>query len=186
VDIVFKSELEDSGENDFFSKANIHVHFVQFDVQGSDGVITGFNYETSVRPFTKEGEKIRGTAQAGESRLQLVSADRFHPGALVGVGMDQTESFEVRRIREIDGSTLFFDEPLRFGHGRGEIVSIEFVRYRWYPDVQFGTAYFHDHVSALTSWKHGLVGVSVRTVRLHLPRPQHRRRGQKRSNRGCP
>jgi len=161
VDIVFKSELEDSGENDFFSKANIHVHFVQFDVQGSDGVITGFNYETSVRPFTKEGEKIRGTAQAGESRLQLVSADRFHPGALVGVGMDQTESFEVRRIREIDGSTLFFDEPLRFGHGRGEIVSIEFVRYRWYPDVQFGTAYFHDHVSALTSWKHGLVGAIV-------------------------
>jgi len=69
VDIVFKSELEDSGENDFFSKANIHVHFVQFDVQGSDGVITGFNYETSVRPFTKEGEKVRGTAQAGESRL---------------------------------------------------------------------------------------------------------------------
>jgi hypothetical protein len=27
--------------------------------------------------------------------------------------------------------------------------------------VQFGTAYFHDHVSALTSWKHGLFGALI-------------------------
>ena len=40
-------------------------------------------------------------------------------------------------------------------------MSTEFVRYRWYPDVQFGTAYFHDHVSALTSWKHGLFGALI-------------------------
>src|SRR6185312_2644388 len=33
-----------------FNEANIHIHFVQFDVQGSDGVITGLNYETAVRP----------------------------------------------------------------------------------------------------------------------------------------
>ena len=161
VDVVFKSELEDSGENDFFSKTNIHVHFVQFDVQGSDGVDTGFNYETSVRPFTVEGEKLRGNAEAGQNSLRLINADRFQPGALVGVGMDQSETFEVRQIKEIDGTSLVFEEPLRFGHGRGEIVSTEFVRYRWYPDVQFGTAYFHDHVSALTSWKHGLVGAIV-------------------------
>jgi hypothetical protein len=161
VDIVFKSELEDSGENYFFSKANIHVHFVQFDVQGSDGVVTGFNYETSVRPFTVEGEKLREGAEAGQDSLRLIDADRFQSGALVGVGMDQSETFEVRQIKEIDGTTMVFEEPLRFDHGRGEIVSTEFVRYRWYPDVQFGTAYFHDHVSALTSWKHGLVGAIV-------------------------
>lgn len=41
VDIVFKSELEDSGENDFFSKANIHVHFVQFDVQAATALLPG-------------------------------------------------------------------------------------------------------------------------------------------------
>ena len=32
----------------------------------------------------------------------------------------------------------------------GRIVSTEFVRYRWYPDVVWHR-YFHDHVSALTS-----------------------------------
>ena len=55
VDVVLKSELPDTGENDFYSKTNLHIHFVQFDIQGSDGVDTGFNYETSVRPFAVEG-----------------------------------------------------------------------------------------------------------------------------------
>ena len=60
VDVLFKSELEDTRENGFLSKANIHIHFVQFDVQASDGVSTGFNYEQSVRPFTVEGEALDG------------------------------------------------------------------------------------------------------------------------------
>ena len=161
VDIVFKSELEDTGENDFFSKANIHIHFVQFDVQASDGVNTGFNYEQSIRPFTVEGETLLGSVTAGEASVRLGSAERFQPGVLVGVGMDQDTTFEIRRIKEISGDTLTFEEPLRYAHNAGEIVSVEFVRYRWYPDVQFGTAYFHDHVNALTSWKHGLFGALV-------------------------
>ena len=56
---------------------------------------------------------------------------------------------------------MTFEEPLQYPHAQGEIVSTEFVRYRWYLDVQFGTAYFHDHVSALTSWKHGLFGALI-------------------------
>ncbi|MEE9296899.1 MAG: hypothetical protein V3W34_18290, partial [Phycisphaerae bacterium] len=161
VDVILKSELEDTGENDFFSKVNIHIHFVQFDIQASDGVITGFNYEQSVRPFTVEGETLLEDVSVGVSTVRLSSAERFQPGVLVGVGMDQDESFEVRRIQAIDGDTLIFEEPLRYSHARGEIVSTEFVRYRWYPDVQFGTAYFHDHVSALTSWPHGLFGALI-------------------------
>src|SRR5262249_46471208 len=35
------------------------------------------------------------------------------------------------------------------------------VRYRWYPDVQTGTNYFHDHVNALRSWQHGLFGALI-------------------------
>ena len=161
VDVIFKSELEDTGENNFFSKTNIHIQFVQFDIQGSDGVNTGFNYETSVRPFRAAGETITQNSEAGQQRLQLGSTQRFQPGALVGVGMDQDETFEIRRIRGINANTLVFQKPLRFPHLRGEIVSVEFVRYRWYPDAQFGTAYFHDHVSALTSWRHGLFGALV-------------------------
>ena len=161
IDVVLKSEQEDTGENNFFSKVNIHIHFVQFDVQGSDGVNTGFNYETSVRPFTSEGENLTADATAAGNSVQLFDTQRFQVGTLVGVGMDQTESFEVRRIHAIEGNTLVFEEPLAYAHSRGEIVSTEFVRYRWYPDVQFGTAYFHDHVSALTSWRHGLFGALV-------------------------
>ena len=161
VDVVLKSELPDTGENNFYSKTNLHIHFVQFDIQGSDGVDTGFNYETSVRPFSVEGEILVEPVVAGESSVVLASARRFQPGALVGVGMDQDESFEVRRIATMNGSTLTFDEPLGFSHAANEIVSTEFVRYRWYPDVQFGTAYFHDHVSALTSWRHGLFGALI-------------------------
>ena len=75
--------------------------------------------------------------------------------------MDQDKAFEIKRILAIEGDTLTFEEPLLYSHAVGEIVSTEFVRYRWYPDVQFGTAYFHDHVSALTSWKHGLFGALI-------------------------
>ncbi|MFQ5794831.1 MAG: multicopper oxidase domain-containing protein [Candidatus Bipolaricaulia bacterium] len=161
IDIVFKSELRDTRENAFFSKVSIHIHFVQFDVQGSDGVDTGFNYEQSIRPFTVEGETLEVDASAGETGVRLTDVERFHPGTLVGVGMDQDETFEIKRIQAIDGNTLIFDEPLRYAHTQGEIASTEFLRHRWYPDVQFGTAYFHDHVSALTSWEHGLFGALI-------------------------
>ena len=75
--------------------------------------------------------------------------------------MDQGESFEIKKISKVEGKRLFFDKPLLFRHSIGEIISNEFVRYRWFPDVQFGTAYFHDHVDALTSWKHGLFGALI-------------------------
>ncbi len=161
VDVVFKSELEDTGENYFFSKASIHIHFVQFDIQGSDGVSTGFNYENSIRPFTVEGETVSGNVSAGKRSLSVGNAQRFQAGALVGVGMDQEHTFEVRRIEAVQGDTLVFADPLENRHRKGEIVSAEFIRYRWYPDVQFGTAYFHDHVNSLTSWQHGLFGALI-------------------------
>jgi FtsP/CotA-like multicopper oxidase with cupredoxin domain len=161
VDILFKSELPDSRENAFFSKVNIHIHFAQFDIQGSDGVTTGFNYEQSVRPFATEGEALASPAAAGITMVRVGSTARFQPGILVGVGMDQDRTFEVKRVLEVGEDALVLDEPLRYPHAAGEVVSTEFVRYRYYPDVQFGTAYFHDHVDGLTAWKHGLFGALI-------------------------
>jgi hypothetical protein len=161
VDLILKSELQDSRDNGFLSKVNVHIHFTQFDVQASDGVNTGFNYEQSVRPYAVEGEKLAVAAAAGTTRLLLGKADRFQAGAVVGVGMEQNATFETARIAAVSGDTLTLDAPLQFAHGADEIVSTEFVRYRWYPDVQFGTAYFHDHVDALHSWAHGLFGALV-------------------------
>ena len=161
IDVILKSELPDTRESLFFSKVDIHIHFVQFDIQASDGVNTGFNYEQSVRPFRVEGETLTASANAGETSVRLSSTQRFQPGILVGVGMEQGKTFEIKRIKSINGSVLTFDDPLKFAHAKSEIVSTEFVRYRWYPDVQFGTAYFHDHVDALHSWRHGLFGALV-------------------------
>ena len=80
VDVIFTSKLDDTGENHFLSKADMHIHFVQFDVQASDGVNTGFNYEQSVRPFTVEGEAVTQNASAGADRIVLKGVERFQPG----------------------------------------------------------------------------------------------------------
>ena len=160
VDVLLRSELHDSAETPF-SKLSLHVHFVQFDPQASDGVNTGFNYEQSVRPFQTSGTTVRAAVDAGATSIAVDDASQFSPGAVVGVGLDQATTFESRRIATVDAGALSFDEPLHYAHGPGEIVSTEFVRYRWYPDAQFGTSYFHDHVDAIHSWRHGLLGALI-------------------------
>lgn len=172
VDVVFSSELPDHNENLSSSKVNMHIHFVQFDVQASDGVITGMAYEQSVRPFTlleddEEGlgkpqnELIATEAKAGATRISLRSAASFHPGTLVGIGMDEVGRLEIRRIKAIEGNDLVLEEPLAHPHKAGEIVSVEFMRYRWYADADTGITYWHDHAFGLTSWGHGLFGALV-------------------------
>jgi hypothetical protein len=161
VDVLFRSELEDDSQNRGFAKADLHIHFVQFDVQASDGVVTGFNYEQSVRPYAVEGERLTAAAAGGSDRVELTDTARFHPGALVGVGMDEDGTVEERSIVRIEGRALILEPALAHDHHAGAVVSTEFVRYRWYPDVQFGTAYFHDHVNALSSWSHGLFGALI-------------------------
>lgn len=161
VDMLVRNDLTDTAD-DPFNKIGVHVHFMQFDVQSSDGVNTGFNYEQTVRPFRLAGERIVGGAAAGATVLRVSGPDRFSPGALIGIGMERDREFEVSRVvgrAGVDG--LVLDAPLKFEHGAGEYVSTEFVRYRWYPDVQFGTAFFHDHVNVIHSSKHGLFGAIV-------------------------
>lgn len=161
IDVLLRSELKDTPENHGFAKVNLHIHFAQFDVQASDGVVAGFNFEQSVRPYEIEGERVVDAVPAGATSLRVIDTRRFQSGVVVGVGMDRDATFEAQRVSAVEGNTLVFAAPLRFAHDSGEIVSTEFVRYRWYPDVQFGTAYFHDHVNALASWKHGLFGALV-------------------------
>ena len=60
VDWSLTSEWDDDDYTNFqSSKINIHSHFFQFDTRGSDGVISGFEYEMSVRPFTMWGRRTR-------------------------------------------------------------------------------------------------------------------------------
>ncbi|WP_447973563.1 multicopper oxidase domain-containing protein [Nitrospira sp. Kam-Ns4a] len=170
VDVVLKSELLDTFENFFLSKVNLHIHFVQFDPQGSDGVITGFNYEGSVRPFNIIGQTgmqqpmnttLAAGVPSGSTTITVADASRFHPNIELGIGMEQPATFEVGRIVAIAGNTITLAKPLQNSHGTGELVSVEFVRHRWYPDVQNGITYFHDHVNGIASWKHGQFGAIV-------------------------
>jgi len=87
VDVLLVSELPDSVDNHNLSKVNLHVHFVQFDVQGSDGVIAGYNYETSARPFAEAGDALATDAPAGATVIRVPSTDRCQPGARGGFGL---------------------------------------------------------------------------------------------------
>jgi FtsP/CotA-like multicopper oxidase with cupredoxin domain len=160
VDVLLRSELVDDADTPF-SKVSLHIHFVQFDVQGSDGVDTGFNYEQSVRPFRAEGEPVVRAAPPAATSVRLRGTSRFQPGIDVGIGLDQDATFEVRRVVAISGADIVLDRPLEFAHTAGEIVSTEFVRHRYFPDAQFGTSYFHDHVNGIATWQHGLIGALV-------------------------
>lgn len=161
VDVTLTSEVADDADNGWLSKVNAHIHFVQFDVQGSDGVDAGFNHEQSIRPWTVESERLTRAVAAGATRLFVAETERFRPGALVMVGVDTTDRAEVRTIEAVEDGALRLAEPLENDHAARERVTVEFVRYRWYPDVQFGTAFFHDHVNAILSGRHGLWGALV-------------------------
>jgi manganese oxidase len=160
VDVLLRSELSDTPDVPY-SKVGLHVHFVQFDVQASDGLDTGFNYEQTVRPYGAEGTTITAPVGAGSLRVPVADPGRYRPGVLVGVGLDRDAEFETAVVAAVTGRDLVLTTPLAHTHGAGEVVGVEFVRYRWYPDAQFGTAYFHDHVNALSTWRHGLFGAIV-------------------------
>lgn len=160
LDVVLTSALPDTRDLPL-SKVSAHIHFVQFDVQAGDGVTTGFNYEQTIRPFTVEGASLAEVAAPGDTQLRLADAGRFPVGASIGVGMGAAQGPEIVRVVAVAGDGLFIDRPLRRAHAAGDVVSTEFVRYRWYPDAQVGTAYFHDHVNGLVTWQHGLVGALV-------------------------
>jgi len=91
-------------------------------------------------------------------------AGALAPGVLVGIGLDAEDGFETRREVWTDGRKLQLDAPLERAHPAGEIVSTEFVRYRWYPDAHVGTSYLHDHVHGLSSKRHGLFGALVPAI----------------------
>lgn len=161
LDVLLTSAIPDNADHPF-SKVSAHIHFVQFDVQGGDGVDAGFNYEQTVRPFTAGGQALVAPAAAGSTSVAVADAGRLAPGALVGIGMEAAEGLEVRRVVAVDGpEQLELDRPLGRDHGAGAILGTEFVRYRWYPDAQVGTSYFHDHVNGLQTWQRGLVGALI-------------------------
>jgi hypothetical protein len=174
IDWMLTSEwLDDDITNFQSSKINTHFHFFQFDNQASDGVISGFSYEQSMRPFTqfdkptKKGlpipmnAKVTKAANAGSKTLQVTNAAQYHVGIPILVGADNVKEKEVRRIVKIDGNTLTFANPLKFNHPVDEIVTVEYVRQRFWVDADVGSVFWHDHAFGGTTWPHGAVGTMI-------------------------
>nr|WP_042186313.1 hypothetical protein [Kibdelosporangium sp. MJ126-NF4]CEL17199.1 conserved domain protein [Kibdelosporangium sp. MJ126-NF4]CTQ91571.1 conserved domain protein [Kibdelosporangium sp. MJ126-NF4] len=156
VAITFSSELEPTQQ----PKVNMHTHFVQFDPQGSDGVITGFNFEQSIYNNTRTPSTTTAAAAAGSTRVTVSSTAGLRPGITVAVGSGRP-NIEIRKITAISGNTLTLDRGLGQAHGSGERVSVEFVQLRWYSDVDSGTVFWHDHVLGIHSWAHGLFAAHI-------------------------
>jgi hypothetical protein len=191
VDVLLTSEWDDDDYTNFqSSKVNIHPHFFQFDTGNSDGVISGFEYEMSVRPFTMFGKKtkhglpapmvakLKDAAKVGAATIKIQmapGATPFHVNTEVMVGMDCLEKGndptaslprdkscqEVARIKDIKGDVVTFFKPLKQNHPAGDLTSPEFVRYRWWVDVDMGTVFWHDHAFGATTWPHGGFGVTI-------------------------
>ncbi|HAJ38424.1 MAG TPA: hypothetical protein DCL15_22375, partial [Chloroflexi bacterium] len=169
VDIILTSELSDAQSLHNYSKVNLHVHFVQFDPAASDGVISGMAFEQSVRPYPTEGgtaaapraRTLRAQANAGSINIVVDQINRLRPGIAIGIGLGEG-NVEVRNIVSIDPGTrtITLDRPLQHTHLVGEAAGVEFVRYRWYSDVDSGTVFFHSHITFL-DWYHGLIGAHI-------------------------
>ncbi len=157
--ITLTSELAETAENHNHSKVNLHTHFVQFDPQASDGVITGFSFEQSVAPDTTAATLTAAVA-AGALQINVTSTSGLRPGITIEVGMGAVDT-EIAKIAAINGTTLTLAQSLTNAHASGEKAGTEFVQYEWYSDVDAGTVFFHDHVDGIHSWGHGLFAAHI-------------------------
>ncbi|RMG93408.1 MAG: DNRLRE domain-containing protein, partial [Chloroflexi bacterium] len=177
VSVILTSEQLDENHGGL-AKVNLHTHFVQFDPQASDGVITGLSFEQSIRPYATENRTLTTPANPGDTTINVTNVNRLRPGIYIGIGLgegmcdpntglldptpDQTSRpcTEIRRIVSISGTTLTLDQPLTNVHAIGEAAGVEFVQYMWYSDVDDGTVFWHDHVN-FKNWDHGLFGAHI-------------------------
>jgi len=192
VDLLLTSEWNDDDFTNFqMSKLNIHPHFFQFDNQASDGVISGFSYDQSMRSYRQFDKKMKdghhvgmpvpmnahllSTTKPGDDTIQIEMAHEatpFHVGADIIVGIEVPNGKDARWIKSItpdptkglakDGKyTIQFTEGMTHGHKAGQIVSTEYVRYRWWVDVDMGLVFWHDHAFGATTWPHGGIGSTI-------------------------
>ncbi|MCB0992598.1 MAG: hypothetical protein KDB16_16590, partial [Acidimicrobiales bacterium] len=177
IDVILTSEQEDVNHGDF-AKVNMHTHFVQFDPQASDGVITGMSYEQSVRPYESENRTLTAAAGVGDTVIAVTNTDRLRVGISIGVGLGEgmcdpatgapvadpdnadRACTEIRNIVALTPTSITLDAPLQNDHALGEAVGVEFVQYRWYSDTEAGTVFFHDHVD-FNNWFHGLFAAHI-------------------------
>lgn len=175
IDVIHYTEIP--RETFEFFKSNLHYHFVQFENQASDGVITGLSYEQSVQPYTVDNIHLTAGASAGSIAVTVDAAAKLKVNAFIGIGfgvsrrnrdggnlpgtLNRNGGFEWAQIKAIDGNTLTLDRPLLNDHFAGQFVSTEFVRQQLFADAESGTTYFHNHVFAVPGFGLSLTGALI-------------------------
>ena len=182
---------DDDFTNFQMSKINIHPHFFQFDNQASDGVITGMSYDQSMRSYKQFDKKMKDghhvglpvpmnakllkATKPGDTTVEIEMAHHatpFHVGADIIVGIEVPNGKDARWITKISPDPnkgfakdhkykIEFSEGMTHAHKAGQIVSTEFVRYRWWVDVDLGLVFWHDHAFGATTWPHGGIGSTI-------------------------
>ncbi|MCH8157322.1 MAG: hypothetical protein IID18_06165, partial [Nitrospinae bacterium] len=192
VDLLLTSEWDDDDFTNFqMSKVNIHPHFFQFDNQASDGVITGFSYDQSMRSYRQFDKKMKDghhvgmpvpmnarllkATKPGDTTIEIEMAHHstpYHVGTDIIVGIEVPNGKDARWIKSISPDPnkgfakdykykITFTEGMTHAHKAGHIVSTEFVRYRWWVDVDLGLVFWHDHAFGATTWPHGGIGSTI-------------------------
>ncbi|MBI4284909.1 MAG: multicopper oxidase domain-containing protein [Chloroflexi bacterium] len=179
IDVIHYTEIPIE-TFDFF-KSNLHYHFVQFENQASDGVISGLAYEQSVAPYTFENIHLAADAPAGSTTITVDDAARLKVNAFIGIGfgvarrnrdgdnlpvtLNRNGGFEWAQITGKQGNTLTLDRPLENDHTAGQFVGLEFVRQQFYADAESGTTFFHNHVFAVPGFGMPLTGAIIQEPR---------------------
>lgn len=179
IDVIHYTEIPIE-TFDFF-KSNLHYHFVQFETQASDGVITGLSYEQSVLPYTFENIRLTANESAGSNSITVDKVSKLKVNAFIGIGfgvsrrnrdggnlpgtLNRNGGFEWAQIVAKDGNTLTLDRPLQNDHTAGQFVGLEFVRQQLYADAESGSTYFHNHVFAVPGFGMPLTGNIIQEPR---------------------
>ena len=104
--------------------------------------------------FTKPAKK-------GERIITVKNAAQYHPNVEIMIGADNVEGNEIGRIKSIKGNHITLYRPLKYAHPVNDIVTVEFVRQRFWVDSDVGTVFWHDHALGRVTWPHGGFGTII-------------------------
>lgn len=165
LDVLYAND--DRGTHE---RPDLDTHFVRSDPQASDGIAAGFSFSQHAEPYRAAGQVLAHGTAAGDTSVELSHVRGLRPGVFLAVGLgegrcpedeesappgapprDAERCTEIRRIARIDDRTLTLDAPLRHPHRAGEFAGVEFVRFLWYANGEYGLPLVRDPRTGLSS-----------------------------------
>lgn len=94
-------------------------------------------------------------AKKGDRVITVKNAAQYQPNVEILIGADNVEGNEIGRVKSVTGNQITLFRPLKHGHPVKDIVTVEFVRQRFWVDSDVGTVFWHDHALGRVTWPHG-------------------------------